>query len=190
MYTLRRVWSQIHTLVSRTPVTVHILVCTGVPNTCLVQFRTHPTTYTHAHLQARLERRRGSDCARSWRRCKEALHVSFVRRLFTENEGSMQSDPKLAAFHHTVPTVPLPTPAHLRWCGANPPGPRPTQIAGHGGDPPDQVQISSIFVADTSSRHTCRLFAGPALECCIRSAEKLPEEFKPVVSQSEVQNSQ
>jgi len=37
------------------------------------------------------------------------------------------------------------TPAHLHWCGANPPGPWPTQVTGHEGDPPNEFYIYAIF---------------------------------------------
>jgi len=78
MYTLWRVWAQVYIMVSRTPVTMYILVCTSVQNTSAVF---HPPYNMYACTHAKMP---GMTV---WQRLpeelmmqmQEALHVSSVR---------------------------------------------------------------------------------------------------------------
>jgi len=63
MHTPLWVLSQVYTIVSTTPVSVYILVCIGVQNTCLVQF---PPTPQHVHMYTRKHAWNDSASATTW----------------------------------------------------------------------------------------------------------------------------
>jgi len=88
MYTPWWVWLQVYTIMLTTPVPVYILVRKDIQNTCLVQFSTHPTTCTYTRTQARLERQHGSDCTKSWCRCRKLLVSPLFKTIFSTSNTS------------------------------------------------------------------------------------------------------
>jgi len=119
----------------------HIPVCTNT----YIHIYTHThTTCTYAHTQTRLERRRGSDCARS-PTCSLPISLSAAirkgvmfrgqqpNRSFSRNNG-YANQPQLITPSRQCATQT--TPAHLYWCGTNSPvpwllQPRATEINSH-----------------------------------------------------------
>jgi len=121
LYTLWRVWPQIYTLMSITPVTVYILVYTGVQNTCAVFHPPHNMyKCTHASTPGTTARQRLRE---KLMQMQEVLHFSSDRHnqphctsnhtiatthrawLMAKNTGSMQNNQKTTAAHHTVATA-------------------------------------------------------------------------------------
>jgi len=100
----------------------YIYTCTHAYTTYLhvrthtyIHIHTHTQTiYTFARMQARLEQRRGSDCARSWlmMQVQEALHVSFV-----QDDQPHLAPPTLGLhcthfLRHQHPSTPIPSSQH------------------------------------------------------------------------------
>jgi len=63
--------------------------------------------------------------------------------------------------HNHDSAAPRQHPAHLHWCGTDPPSSKPTHVAGHRGDPPKRGYISAIFAGYISSGK----FPVPAPRC-------------------------
>ena len=90
------VWAQAYTPVSITPVTVYLLVCTDVKNSCAIFHPPH-NMYTYTH-KARLNQRRSSNCATHRRDRTPSVTVRKNRRVNAEQ-------PNPHSTHHAVATA-------------------------------------------------------------------------------------